>query len=38
MIQEERSDNLYHNNQKIKYIVNRLNDNNENIKENYIYY
>jgi hypothetical protein len=38
MIQGERSDNLYPNNQKIKDIVNRLNDNNENIKENFIYY
>ena len=38
MIQGERSDNPYLNNQKIKYIINRLNDNNENIKENFIYY
>ena len=38
MIQGERSDNPYHNNQKIEDIVNRLNDNNENIKENFIYY
>ena len=38
MIQKERSDNPYPNNQKIKDIVNRLNDNNENIKENFIYY
>jgi hypothetical protein len=38
MIQGERSDNPYPNNQKIKDIVNRLNDNNENIKENFIYY
>ena len=36
MIQGERSDNP--NNQKIKDIVNKLNDNNENIKENFIYY
>ena len=38
MIQKERNDNLYPNNQKIKDIVNRLNYNNENIKENFIYY
>ena len=38
MIRGERSDNLYPNNQKIWDIVNRLNDNNENIKENFIYY
>ena len=38
MIQGERSDNLHHNNQKIEDIVNRLNDKNENIKENFIYY
>ena len=29
MIQEERNDNPYLNNQKIKDIINRLNDNNE---------
>ena len=38
MIQGEISDNPYLNNQKIKDIVNRLNDNNENIKDNFIYY
>ena len=38
MIQGERSDNLYPNNQKIEGIANRLNDDNENIKENFIYY
>ena len=37
MIQGERTDNPYPN-QKIEDIVNRLNDNNENIKENFIYY
>ena len=37
MIQGERSDNLYPNNQKLKDIVNRLNDNNDNIKENFIF-
>ena len=38
MIQEERSDNLYPNNQKIEDIFNRLNDNIKNIKENFIYF
>ena len=36
MIKGERNDNPYPNNQKIKDIVNRLNDNNENIKESSI--
>ena len=38
MIQGEISDNPYPNNKKIKDIVNGLNDNNKNIKENFIYY
>ena len=38
MIQGERSDNPYPNSQKMKDIVNKLNDDNENIKESFVSY
>lgn len=38
MIQGGRSDNPYPNSQKMKDIVNKLNDNNENIKESFVSY